>query len=261
MRGRYPATSGYSYSFGPGPLTPAIKMIVFANIAMFLVDWLLSRAGVVPLSSFLGLRPVAVVEGLQVWQIATYLFLHGGLFHLLFNMLALWMFGVDLERTWGTKLFAKYYAITGIGAGVCVVLIALTPWDGGSYVIPTVGASGAIYGVLLAFALYFPNRPILLYMLFPVPAKYAVMIMGAIAFLAATDGAGSGVSHVAHLGGLIAGYLYLKGGGRTNLISEIQYRYLKWKINRTKRKFDVYSGGRSGSGDPGGRGDVNRRVH
>jgi membrane associated rhomboid family serine protease len=285
MRGRFPSTSGYSYSFGPGPLTPAIKILVIANVAVFLADWLITRTSGIPLSSFFGLRPRAVIEGLQVWQLGTYLFLHGGVWHLLFNMLALWMFGVELERTWGSKLFAKYYAITGVGAGVCVVIAGLTPFGAESYVVPTVGASGAIYGVLLAFAMYFPNRPILLYMLFPVPAKYAVMIMGGIAFLAAADGAGTGVSNIAHLGGLLAGYLYLKGG-RMHLLSEIQYRYLKWKINRTRRKFDVYSGGRSMPGGPGERGapggsggrsapgggrsapgggrsgnDINRRVH
>jgi membrane associated rhomboid family serine protease len=252
MRGRYPATSSYSYQFGPGPWTPAIKAIIIANVAVFVLDWLVVRASGIPLRDYFGLTPFAVVQGLQIWQIATYLFLHGGLFHLLFNMLALWMFGVELERTWGTKFFAKYYAVTGIGAGLTVILASLTPLGANAYQIPTVGASGAIYGVLLAFALYFPNRPILLFMLFPVPAKYAVMIFGAIAFLATADGSGDGVSHVAHLGGLVAGYLYLKGG-RMHLLSELQYRYLKWKINRSRRKFDVYSGGRTN--------DINRRVH
>jgi membrane associated rhomboid family serine protease len=253
MRGRYPTTSGFSYSFGPGPLTPVIKLIVVINVAVFLFDWLVTRAAGIPLSSFLGLRPVAVLEGLQVWQLATYLFLHGGIFHLLFNMLALWMFGVELERMWGPRFFAKYYAVTGLGAGACVVLAALTPFGGEAYVIPTVGASGAVFGILLAYALYFPNRPIYLYMIFPIPAKYFVMIMGAIAFLAAADGSGGGVAHAAHLGGLVVGYFYLKGG-RMHLMSELQYRYLKWKINRTRKKFDVYSGGRSAD-------DINRRVH
>jgi membrane associated rhomboid family serine protease len=253
MRARYPDTSGFAYQFGPGPWTFAIRTIIIASVAVFLVDFALASAGTIPLSTFFGLRPRAVVEGLQVWQLATYMFLHGGVFHLLFNMLALWMFGVELERMWGWKYFAKYYAVTGVGAGVCVVLAGLV-FDGASYVVPTVGASGAIYGVLLAFALYFPNRPILLFMLFPVPAKYAVMIFGGIAFMAAAGDGGGGVSHVAHLGGIIVGYLYLKGG-RMHLISEIQYRYLKWKINRTRRKFDVYSGGRSDAND------VNRRVH
>jgi membrane associated rhomboid family serine protease len=133
-----------------------------------------------------------------------------------------------------------------------VVVASLLPFGQQAYMIPTIGASGAVYGILLAYALYFPNRPILLYFVFPVPAKYFVMIMGAIAFMAASDGAGSGVSHVAHLGGLAAGYIYLKGW-RINLLSELKYRYLKWRINRMRRRFDVYSGGRAD--------DVNRRVH
>jgi membrane associated rhomboid family serine protease len=119
------------------------------------------------------------------------------------------------------------------------------------YYAQTIGASGAIFGVLLAYGLYFPNRPILMYFIFPVPAKYFVAIMGGISLLSAIEG-GGGVAHVAHLGGLLAGYLYLKGG-RIHLLSEIKYRYLKWRINRMRRKFDVYSGGRAD--------DVNRRVH
>lgn len=251
MRGRYPAHT-FAYSFGPGPWTPAIKAIVLTNVAVFLLDWLLARTSGVTLTSIFGLRPVAVIEGLQIWQLVTYLFLHGGVFHLLFNMLALWMFGVELERMWGTRYFVKYYAITGVAAGVTVVIGALTPFGGASYVVPTVGASGAIYALLLAYALYFPNRPIYLYFVFPIPAKYFVMIIGAIAFLAAAEGTGGGVAHLAHLGGLVAGYLHLKRR-QLNLIAEIQYRYLKWKINRTRRRFDVYSGGRAD--------DVNRRVH
>ncbi len=112
------------------------------------------------------------------------------------------------------------------------------------------GASGALYGILLAFALYYPERPILMFMLFPVPAKYFVMIIGAISFLSATSGAPH-VAHAAHLGGMAFGYLYLKGGGG-GLSAEIKYRYVKWKMNRLRRKFDVYSGGRS---------DWDRKVH
>jgi membrane associated rhomboid family serine protease len=252
MRSRYPATSTFASSFGPGPLTPAIKAIVLVNVAMFIAEAIIARTVGIPLSSFLGLRPVAVVQGLQVWQVVTYMFLHGGVFHILFNMLALWMFGVELERMWGSKYFTKFYFVTGIGAGVVHILASLTPFGASAYVIPTVGASGAIYGVLLAYAMYFPNRPIYLYFVFPIPAKYFVIIIGAIAFLAAADGSGSGVANTAHLGGLLAGYAYLKQG-RLNLISEIKYRYLKWRINRMRRRFDVYSGGRAD--------DVNRRVH
>jgi membrane associated rhomboid family serine protease len=113
------------------------------------------------------------------------------------------------------------------------------------YNIPTIGASGAIYGVLLAYGLYFPRRPIYVYMIFPIPAKYFVMIMGAFAFLSAASGGGGGVAHSAHLGGLVAGYLILTGGRiPLNPWAEVKYRYVKWKLDRTKRKFGVYTGGR-----------------
>jgi membrane associated rhomboid family serine protease len=117
----------------------------------------------------------------------------------------------------------------------------------------TIGASGAVYGVLLAYAMYFPSRPIYMYFFFPIPAKYFVAIIGAISLLSSMSGPGGGIAHTTHLGGLVAGYFYLKGG-RIHLLSEIKYRYLKWRVNRMRRKFDVYSGGRSAD-------DVNRRVH
>jgi membrane associated rhomboid family serine protease len=116
-----------------------------------------------------------------------------------------------------------------------------------------IGASGAIYGLLLAYALYFPDRPILAFMLFPMPAKYFVLLIGAIAFYSSL-GAGSGVANATHLGGLAVGYLFLKGPrGRADLLSEVKYRYLKWRINRVRKKFDVYSGGRAD--------DYDRRIH
>ena len=113
----------------------------------------------------LGLVPAAVVGDLTLWQPATYMFLHAGLFHILFNMLALWMFGTELERFWGTRAFVKYYAITGLGAAATVVLLSLLPFGfaARTYGSVTVGASGAIYGLLLAYALRFPDRPIYMY--------------------------------------------------------------------------------------------------
>lgn len=243
---RYAARpTGLSYSFGPGPLTPAIKWLIIANVVMF-VATLVHR----PIILYLGLIPEMVVESLWMWQPATYLFLHGGVFHILFNMLGIWMFGVELERRWGTQFFLKYYAVTGIGAGVTVIVVGLLPFAATAvtYQAVTIGASGALYGLLMAFALYYPDRPILMFLLFPIPAKYFVMIIGAIAFLSAP---GSQVSQAAHLGGLLFGYLYLRGG-RGGMTAEIKYRYFKWKMNRLRRKFDVYSGGRS---------DWDRHVH
>jgi membrane associated rhomboid family serine protease len=195
---------------------------------------------------WLGLIPEQVIEEFWVWQPATYMFLHArSPTHILFNMLALWMFGVELERMWKTRFFVKYYFVTGIGAGLVFLLVALLPFAAtrATFDDVVVGASGAIFGLLLAYALYFPNRPILMFLLFPVPAKYFVMILGAINFLIAIEGT-SGVAAVAHLGGIVVGYLYLQSG-RGGFAAEIKYRYLKWKMNRMRRKFDVYSGGRS----------------
>jgi membrane associated rhomboid family serine protease len=249
MRSRYPSASGFSYSFGPGPLTPAIKALVIANVVMFVIA-LIAPA----ITLRLGLRPESVVEQLQIWQPFTYMFLHAGIFHILFNMLALWMFGVELERMWGSRFFTKYYFVCGVGAALTTMLLAFTPLSSFAqlYTSLTIGASGAVYGILLAYALYFPNRPIYMYMVFPIPAKYFVMIIGAISLLSSMGGPGGGVAHSTHLGGLVAGYLYLKGG-RIHLLSEVKYRYLKWRINRLRRRFDVYSGGRAD--------DVDRRVH
>ena len=251
MRSRFPSASGISYSFGPGPLTPAIKILIIANVIAFVIDFLAPSAG---LARTFGLRPIEVLTQLHLWQPLTYMFLHAGFSHILFNMLALWLFGVELERMWGTRFFAKYYLVCGVGAAATtIVLSLLLPGGIGTQLFHslTIGASGAIYGVLLAYALYFPNRPIYVYMIFPIPAKYFVMIMGGISLLSSIGG-GGGIAHTTHLGGLVVGYLYLKGT-RVHLISEIQYRFLKWRINRMRRKFDVYSGGRAD--------DVDRRVH
>ena len=240
-----PRPAAVQYSFGPGPITPAVKWLIIANVVMFVATWFLED----PIFYYLGLSPKAVVERQWVWQLATYLFLHGGPVHILFNMLGIWMFGVELERLWGTRQFLKYYAITGIGAGLTVLLVGLVMGGGSAtYIGTTIGASGALYGLLLAFALYYPERPLLMFLLFPIPAKYFVMIVGAMAFFSSPT---SRVSEAAHLGGLVIGYLYLRAG-RGGLTAELKYRYLKWKMNRLRRKFDVYSGGRS---------DWDRHVH
>jgi rhomboid family protein len=222
-------------------MTPAVKALLFANIAMFVVELFAPS-----LVGLLGLTPQAVLHSAWVWQPVTYMFLHhpGGFGHILFNMLALWMFGVELERLWGTTFFLRYYFVAGIGAALTTLVVSLLPFTFAAqvYYATTVGASGAIYGLLLAYAYYYPDRPILLFMLFPVPAKYFVMILGGIAFLSSIS-AGSGVAHATHLGGILAGYIYLKSG-RGGIVAEMKYRWVKWKMNRLRRKFDVHQGGR-----------------
>lgn len=247
---RSPSAYASSFSFGPGPVSTALKALIGANVAMFLLQLIAPS-----LTETLGLIPMLVVRQFRVWQLVTYMFLHGGLLHIVFNMLALWMFGAELERMWGTRYFLKFYFVTGIGAGVLTVLFSLLPFGAAQqlYQSDVIGASGAVYGLLLAFAMYFPDRPIYMYLLFPVPAKIFVIIMGAIAFYLSVSGGGGGVANATHLGGLLVAYLFLKGQ-RANPIGEIKYQYLRWKLNRTRRKFDVYSGGRSSD-------DWKRRIH
>jgi membrane associated rhomboid family serine protease len=251
MPGRYPSPSGLSYAFGPGGITPAVKALILANVALFVAGWF--SAGV---ENWLGMQPAAVVGHGQLWRVATYMFVHSryGFTHILFNMLSLWMFGVELERMWGTRYFLKFYFFCGVCAALTTLVLSFLPLSifTSLYLSLTIGASGAIFGVLLAYALYFPHRPILMMFVFPVPAKYFVMIMGGMSLLSSLSASSGGIAHTTHLGGLAAGYLYLKKP-RLNVKAEIQYRVVKWRINRMRRKFDVHTGGRAN--------DVNRRVH
>jgi membrane associated rhomboid family serine protease len=150
-----------------------------------------------------GLVPVLVWRKYFIWQLLTYIFLHGGFSHILFNLLALWMFGGELENYWGSKRFLFYFLFCGIGAGICTVV--LTPYG----FIPVIGASGAIYGLLLAFGWLFPNRLIYIYFLFPIPAKYFVILFGLIELVSSIEGTGGGVAHLTHLGGLLFGLFYM----------------------------------------------------
>ena len=249
---RYPS-SGVSYSIGPGGISPAVKILLISNVVVFLLNLIVGDV----MTLRLGLSPQAVLEQWALWQPITYMFLHstGGIGHLLFNMLALWMFGTELERTWGTRFFTKYYFVTGVGAAA-TTLIASMFFDGVYYSV-TVGASGAIYGLLVAYAIYFPHRTIY-YIIFPIPARVFVIIAGAIAFLSSLGGPGGGVAHAAHLGGLVVGYFYLKGL-RSRPMDELKYRYLRWKMGRARNRFDVYSGGRSPDDD--WKNDWKKHIH
>ncbi len=226
--------AGYSSGYFPS----GVKWLLITNIGIFVVYFLLSRSELGHLFRLFYLTPLAVIDHFAIWQLVTYMFLHAGIGHILFNMLSLWMFGADLESTWGTKRFLTYYFICGVGAGICDVVVSALL---GSYGTSTIGSSGAIYGLLLAFGLLYPDRPVLMSFLFPIKAKYFVMIMGAIAFLSSLGASGSGVSHVAHLGGMLFGYLYLRGGRAGEFdFGKIRREYEAWKVRRARKKFQVY---------------------
>jgi membrane associated rhomboid family serine protease len=212
-----------------------IKWLLITNTLAFIV-WTLGPAEF-QLSVRDNLALCKVLSFKLVWQLVTYLFLHGSVFHLVFNMLALWMFGSPLESDWGMRRFLRYYFICGIGAGVFDLVLNLALGGGP----PTIGASGAIYGVLLAFGVCYPEQTVLMNFLFPIKAKYMVAIYAAIA-LYSSLGVNSGVSNIAHLGGMVVGFVYLKSRiPRMQVhMPDWQGAYRQWKLDRAKRKFQVY---------------------
>lgn len=205
-------------TFGLGSAVQYLLVLLVLVYAIQLLNQPPPPRGAGPLS-YLDVRRITWVEwtfgllapprGPEVlWQLVTYMFLHGGLWHILFNGYALWLFGSVLERVWGFRRFLVYYFFTGIGAGVTTVLYAQVTGETSL----SVGASGAIYGLLLAFAFYFPNQPLYFFFIpVPIPAKYAVVLLGGFAVIAKLTGVLPLIGHLAHLGGLLFGLLYLKG--------------------------------------------------
>ena len=224
--------------------TPAIRALVLANCAVYTFQKLLNlglgEEAERKLIEWFGLMPYAVVHGLRFWQLPSYLFLHGGVLHLVFNMFALWMFGRDLESAWGFRRFLRFYFLTGIGAGLCVLLVNEVPelWGSPPGMGVTIGASGAIYGILMACGLLFPDRPV---WLFPLPIQISmrmfVLLWGAIEFFTSLEGASNGISHIAHLGGLLVGYIYIRRG---SYFFSARNLFTDWRQRRLRRKFEVY---------------------
>jgi membrane associated rhomboid family serine protease len=206
--------------------SPAVKWLLIANGCMFVL-----QQAIPPLTALLGLVPWKVVHEAALYQFVTYLFLHGGFFHLFFNMLMLWMFGRELEEHWGTRPFLKYYFLTGIGAGVTSFLV------GPSSTAITIGASGAIMALLVAFALHAPDRVVYIWFLFPIKIKYLVMILIAVELFAVRSQTVDGVAHFAHLGGALIGYLYLKADWRLGAIGQrlSNFRYER-RVKKLRKK-------------------------
>ncbi|MDD5307486.1 MAG: rhomboid family intramembrane serine protease [Deltaproteobacteria bacterium] len=216
-------------SFAGWPLTPAVKAILIANAAVWLVEIVTVRwFGVATLVEHLAVTPALVWPGLELWQPFTYMWLHSpsDFSHILFNMLFLWMFGGTLEQSWGTRAFVRFYVICGAGAGLVVFLTGLAFAPG----TPVLGASGAIYGLVVAWAVAFPNRIIYFFGIFPMKGKHFVLIpigYAVVDFLMAA----SGVSHAAHLGGMAVGALLVTGFWRPRkLASRLRYWWLRRKL-------------------------------
>jgi membrane associated rhomboid family serine protease len=239
---------------------PGVRWLLIANTVVFLAYFLAYNVfGMASLFGPFRLIPEQTVESLFVWQPITYLFLHDptGFGHILLNMLSLFMFGKTLEETWGTERFMRFYFICGVGAGLCVIVAGYLT---STQFVPTIGASGAIFGLLLAFGMLFPDATVLFSFLFPIKAKYMVMIIGAITFLSSLQ-VNSGVSHIAHLGGMLVAFLLLKttqgksalSGRRPSgpsLMRRAEQAWADYKLKRAKKKFQVYMSKQNRKGGP-----------
>ena len=236
-------TRGYRFDWR-GFITPGVKVLVLVCAGVFLVETLASLLGgstaVNWIIKWFGLIPSAVVPGLRIWQPFTYIFLHGGLMHLLINMLMLWMFGRDLELIWGRRRFYNYFFLCGVGAGLINVLVKTIPLFFGRPPsdIPTIGASGAIFGILIANAILFPDRRIWLFPLpVTIPMRPYVAVMGAIEFFGTLGAGGDNIAHICHLGGMLIGWLYLRRG---SFLHRFRNTYSDWRHERNRRRFEIY---------------------
>uniref|UniRef100_A0A7C3N8T7 Rhomboid family intramembrane serine protease n=1 Tax=candidate division WOR-3 bacterium TaxID=2052148 RepID=A0A7C3N8T7_UNCW3 len=177
-----------------------VPTLIFINIVVFIIQNIFSDFFIY----YFSLIPIFVTKKFFLWQFFTHMFLHGNFFHLFFNMFSLFIFGINLESVWGSKKFLSYYIVSGLGGGILHYII--NPYSP----IPSIGASGAIYGVLLAYGLTFPESILYINFFIPVKAKYAVLIFGVMELVFGITGTASGIAHFAHLGGLLSGLLYLK---------------------------------------------------
>ena len=178
----------------------ATLTLIIINVGLFLVNFLFPRT-----TAYLALTPYLVVRQRAIWQVVTYMFVHGGTWHILFNMLALFIFGTPLERRLGSSEFLLYYFIAGVGAGLATLVVN---WYTGLAIIPVVGASGAIYGLLLAYATLYPDARLFIFGILPLRAPIAVLLFAGLALFSQLTGTRNGVAHLTHLAGLVFGYLY-----------------------------------------------------
>lgn len=224
-------------------ITPAVKTLILTCTGVLLFEYLVRLIGgpgaEYAIYMWFGLVPWSVIHG-WFWQPFTYLFLHAGFWHLFWNMLFLWMFGCQVERAWGQRRFYTYYFVTGVGAGLFTVLVKvlMDPHGVGSALIPTIGASGAIFGIITAAAILFPDQEVWFFP-FPIaiPMKYYAILMGAIEFFATLNSSGDHVAHITHLSAIFIGWFYLR---RSSVLYRARNRYTDWKSQRNRRRYQVY---------------------
>jgi membrane associated rhomboid family serine protease len=241
-RGYYKPMGFRGFSFFP----PVIKYLLIANGIVFLLQALIENitfSGGVPgfyylnryfaLNPIVGLDQIGAENNFQIWQLFTYQFMHGGFTHILMNMFILWMFGMEIENMWGSSKFLAFYLIGGVGAGLLQIFLSPVFSDS---LAPTIGASGAVYAVLIAFAIFNPDRYIFLYFLVPVKAKYFIAFWVVLDFLAI--GSPSPVAHLAHVGGALTGFIFIFLDKRYNFNFDKLFSSIKNYSSSTKNNFN-----------------------
>jgi membrane associated rhomboid family serine protease len=192
------------FSFGPGAVTPAVKFLLIANTAVFIVQTVVGIGLDYQLSLYFGLVPALVLQILPLAVVHLPVPARRAVSSVV-QYAGVWMFGCDLERRWGSNFFLRYYFVSVIGGGILNTLFLPNQMG------PSIGASAGVYGILLAYGLIYPNRIVYFYFLFPIKMKYFVMIIGAISLYSSLTAGQSGIAHLAHLGGMVFGYIYLRG--------------------------------------------------
>jgi membrane associated rhomboid family serine protease len=241
---------GRTLSLSFPPFTYWVKRIIIACVAVYFLQVVLGSVAPTAASyliTFGSLIPVAVLHG-WLWQIVTYSLLHGSVMHVLINMLMLWMFGAQEEMDWGRQKFLEFYLFCIAGAALTTIAVAYSPIPGVSPVTPTIGASGGVYGILMAFGMLYGDREIFMFPLpFMMKAKYMVGIMILLVIIATFQPSQGGVANFAHLGGLLFGFVYVKFLPRRGLMFGASERYFslrnsyyRWRRRRAARKFEVY---------------------
>jgi len=230
-----------------GPMTPGVKWLMIVNGVVFLIQ---QTAGLfIPnaMEYIFGISHNGFINNFMIWQPFTYMFLHGGWMHIFFNLLGLWMFAGELEMVWGRTKFIRYYLLSGLGAGLFIALMNYIAFLNFGSSAVTIGASGAIYAILLAYAILWPDREVLLYFLFPIKIKYLVIAFGLMEFfgtLSSTAGTGGNISHIGHLGGIISGFILIKfmrsngSSGKSN-VSFFEKFKKKNRMNKKKKVIDT----------------------
>ena len=232
-----------NYQIALPPFTPVLKGLIIANVVLQVLQYVASEEAIFKIQELMALDHQRVLKDHWLWQPLTYQFLHSpsDIWHLLFNMLMLWFFGGDLSQRWGGAAFLRFYLVCGTGAGIITVLVnALMGVD-----TATIGASGAIFGLLVAFAMTYPNRIILFMMLFPIPAKVFVAIFAVLQLYFAGSFRTGGIAYFAHLGGMLVGWLYLHGWvDPRRLLAEVRWRMRRRRFRTVRDRDEPADDGR-----------------